>query len=88
MISCQVLFPKINQQKFGRRKRQLKIEKKLKNGELHYEIKGAYDSFKYGLCMDDDLIRKAEILMTICAKYEYGPKYELHKRRCGEIRVA
>lgn len=57
----------------------IKIEKKLKNGELHYEIKGAYDSFKYGLCMDDDLIRKAEILMTICAKYEYGQKYELHK---------
>lgn len=27
----------------------------------------------------NDLIRKAEILMTICAKYEYGPKYELHK---------
>lgn len=53
--------------------------KKLKNGKLHYEIKGAYDSFKYGLCMDDDLIRKAEILITICAKYEYGPKYELHK---------
>lgn len=57
----------------------IKIEKKLKNGKLHYEIKGAYDSFKYGLCMDDDLIRKAEILITICAKYEYGPKYELHK---------
>lgn len=53
--------------------------KKLKNVKLHYEIKGAYDSFKYGLCMDDDLIRKAEILITICAKYEYGPKYELHK---------
>ena len=53
--------------------------KKLKNDKLHYEIKGAYDSFKYGLCMDDDLIRKAEILITICAKYEYGPKYELHK---------
>lgn len=33
----------------------------------------------YSLCMDDDLIRKAEILITICAKYEYGPKYELHK---------
>lgn len=48
----------------------IKIEKKLKNGKLHYEIKGAYDSFKYGLCMDDDLIRKAEILITICAKYE------------------
>lgn len=29
--------------------------------------------------MDDDFIRKAEILITICAKYEYGPKYELHK---------
>lgn len=57
----------------------IKIEKKLKKGQLHYEIKGAYDSFKYGLCMDDGLIRKAEILITICAKYEYGPKYELHK---------
>ena len=33
----------------------------------------------YSLCMDDDIIRKAEILITTCAKYEYGPKYELHK---------
>jgi hypothetical protein len=57
----------------------IKIETKTKNGELHYEIKGAYDAFKYGLCLDDALIRKAEILIAICAKYEYGPKYELHK---------
>lgn len=57
----------------------VKIETKIKNDRLHYEIKGAYNAFKYGLCMDDKLIRKAEILMTICAKYEYGSKYELHK---------
>lgn len=57
----------------------IKIETKTKNDVLHYEIKGAYDAFKYGLCLDDELIRKAEILITICAKYEYGPKYELHK---------
>lgn len=57
----------------------IKIKTKTKNGKLHYEIKGAYKSFKYGLCLDDELIRRAEILMTICAKYEYGPKYELHK---------
>ncbi len=57
----------------------IKIETKLKNDRVHYEIKGAYDAFKYGLCLDDELIRKAEILITICAKYEYGPKYELHK---------
>lgn len=57
----------------------IKIETRIKNGILHYEIKGAYEAFKYGLCLDDELIRKAEILMAICAKYEYGPKYELHK---------
>lgn len=57
----------------------IKIEKKTKNNVLHYEIKGAYDAFKYGLCLDDELIRKIEILITICAKYEFGPKYELHK---------
>lgn len=57
----------------------IKIETKTRNGQFHYEIKGAYQSFKYGLCMDDELVRKAEILMVICAKYEYGPKYELHK---------
>ena len=57
----------------------IKIETKIKNDILYYEIKGAYDAFKYGLCLDDELIRKAEILIAICAKYEYGPKYELHK---------
>ena len=57
----------------------IKIETRIKNDILHYEIKGAYEAFKYGLCLDDELIRKAEILITICAKYEYGPKYELHK---------
>lgn len=57
----------------------VRIETKTRDGEFRYYIKGAYQSFKYGLCLDDPLIRKAEILITICAKYEYGPKYELQK---------
>lgn len=57
----------------------IKIETKSKEGRLHYEIKGVYAAFKEGLCLDDELVRKAEILMAICAKYEYGPKYEFRK---------
>lgn len=57
----------------------VKIETKTRDERLHYEIKGAYESFRYGLCMDDDLIRRIEILMAICHKYEYGPKCELYK---------
>lgn len=57
----------------------IKIKTETKNGELHYDINGAYESFRHGLCLEDDLIRKAEILIEICEKYEYGVKCKLNK---------
>lgn len=57
----------------------IKIKTETKNNQLYYKIKGAYESFRHGLCLEDDLIRKAEILIEICEKYEFGAKCKLNK---------
>lgn len=57
----------------------VKIKIKTIDDVTLYEIKGAFESFKNGLCLDDALIHHAEILMTICEKYEYGPKVQFFK---------
>lgn len=49
-----------------------KVLIKKKNGKLTYEIKKLYESAKQGYCMTDPLIYSAEILIAICARYEYN----------------
>lgn len=57
----------------------VKIKIKTIDDVTLYEIQGAFESFKNGLCLDDALIHHAEILMAICEKYEYGPKVKFFK---------
>lgn len=49
-----------------------KVLIKKKNGKLTYEIKKLYESAKHGYCMTDSLVHSAEILIAICARYEYN----------------
>lgn len=66
-----------------------KVVIKKKNGNLTYEIKKLYESAKHGYCMTDPLIYSAEILIAICARYEFNSllfkkdveKYDLPNKR-------